>query len=61
MNPCELTYTITALANALAQQMDEDELAIASFLLSWEIPSARYPYYARSVKKNPAHTTQNAV
>lgn len=25
-----MTYTITALANALAQQMDEDELAIAS-------------------------------
>lgn len=28
MNPCELTASVTALANLIAAKLDEDELAV---------------------------------
>jgi hypothetical protein len=34
MNPCELTVSITAVANALASQLTADELSILGAVLS---------------------------
>lgn len=34
MNPCELTISITAIANALAGEMSDDELQLAASVFS---------------------------
>lgn len=34
MNPCELTISVTALANALACQLSEDDLELAATIFT---------------------------
>ncbi len=34
MNPCELTATVTAIANALACKLSDDELALLAVVLT---------------------------
>lgn len=34
MNPCELTMSITAVANCIASQLDDDELDLAAAFFS---------------------------
>ncbi|MGM9605241.1 MAG: DUF6774 domain-containing protein [Faecousia sp.] len=34
MNPCELTASVTALANALACRLNEDELSLLAAVLT---------------------------